>query len=63
MLYESRYKERIESLPSENGNLQEKLKKIENDIMDAHATDRLSELHYNLLNKRIQELKTDDNNK
>jgi YVTN family beta-propeller protein len=63
LLYESVYKERIESLPSENGNLQEKLKKIEKDIMDAHATDRLSELHYNLLNKRIQELKTDDNKK
>ena len=63
ILYENEYKERIQSLPSENGNLQEKLKKIEKDIIDAHATDRLSELHYNLLNRRIQELKTEDNKK
>jgi hypothetical protein len=57
VLYEEVHRNRIDSLNGitdrDNGRL---LYKIKNDIEDAYAKGKISDQHYNLLNKRIESL-------
>jgi YVTN family beta-propeller protein len=57
LLYQELFKKRIHSLNhvSNNEDMQKQVEKIKDDIDDAYSKAKITELHYNLLNKQILE--------
>ena len=57
LLYQELFKKRIHSLNdvSNNEDMQKQVEKIKDDIDDAYSKAKITELHYNLLNKKISE--------
>jgi YVTN family beta-propeller protein len=60
ILYEEMFRKGIDSLKPSEKNVKEKLKAIENGFEDVYSKGDLTELHYNLLNKRITQYITDN---
>jgi uncharacterized membrane protein len=56
VLYQEIFKKRIESITVPNT---EAFRKIKNDITDAYANGKITELHYNLLNEKISDMSND----
>jgi ribosome-interacting GTPase 1 len=53
-LYEEIFRKKIDS-NSLVKDFKEKLKEIEDDVIEAYSKGKITELHYNLLNKKIAE--------
>ena len=56
ILYDEIFKKKIDSLYSLSGENKEKLNNEIKNIEDAYSKGKISELHYNLLNKKIESL-------
>jgi hypothetical protein len=65
ILYEKIYRKSIDSLdsPSDENTIEKQTSRIKNEIEQAYSEGRISELHYNLLNKRIESFMNSNNNK
>lgn len=65
MLYEEIFKKRIESLSGslKNPSSKEQLKKLKDDLENAYSKQKITEQHYNLLNKKISDIEPRDNPK
>ncbi len=58
MLYEEIFRECIESISISPKNISSKehLNKLKNDIEIAYSSEKITEIHYNLLNKKVSNL-------
>ena len=64
ILYYKIFRKRIESLKqASDGNIPEYLNKLKNDIENAHSEQKITEMQFNLLNKKISEFKPKDKDK
>ncbi len=61
ILYDKIYRKSIESLKqATDGNLPEQVDKLKDEIENAHSEGKITELQFNLLNKKLQEITGDD---
>jgi hypothetical protein len=63
VLYQEIFKKRIQSLNniSHKEDKQKQVEKMKDDLDDAYSKAKLTELHYNLLNKKISEYNNKNN--